>query len=266
SPGSLLDRKPDQTPSGQVRTAGTSMAAAQVAGVAALLRRRRSTLTERAVRNVLMSTTKALQGRWQPEVGFGLVRGSRGSTNGPPGALEWLDGTTPQAYVRTTLTDAGLRALVASLDDANCPDIVVLNREVPDADVELRLGLAAKHVSGPEPVRRSGKRWVYVRFTNRSLVDHAGEVVVFSVDKRGDDYLLDEIGSSGPARPVAPGDFAVVGMGELSMDHDGLLVVVGDRPGELQARQLGSVANALPGDVVHSLVLANAGLGLRRLA
>jgi len=174
SAGSTMDRKPDGSGSGIVFTSGTSMAAAHVAGVAALLKQQHGVLRPRALRNVLMTT--ASNETWQPETGWGLVRGSTDATSGKPSALTWLAKNQSRPYLRSWLGDWGdarrpldeHRGVVAS------PDILIRPQAWAGASLQAQLGLPAKHVPG---VRLSevGSA-VYVRITNRGDLPWTGFV------------------------------------------------------------------------------------------
>jgi len=265
--GSRLDRKPDGTSNpGEVRTSGTSMAAAQVAGLAALLRDRYTALSERAIRNVIVSTARSLDGDWAERTGFGLAQAVAPSDQGAlDGALTWLDdGDEPQPVVRMSLTDRGApRAVPADLQSASCPDLFLREVQVPKADRDLRLGLAAKHRGDLDRLGR-GEHWVYVRVSNRSSrADFVGRVELLAVRSVQGNYRFESLGSTSLASdPIVPGDYRVI---ELSTQvrpvYEGLLVVVGERP-----RAIEGPSPELSWGQLRSMVRTNAHVGLRRLS
>ncbi|MEN0064405.1 MAG: S8 family serine peptidase [Myxococcota bacterium] len=244
SPDSVMDQKPDggARGDGQVLTSGTSMAAAQVAGVAAVLLQQHPGLRPASVRNVLMANgrditrgrsggptdVRALSG-WDRGTGFGRVDWRR--------TLDWLqDGAVP--YLRSTLLDRGEVADRAKLaDGASSPDVFV--RRVAfrgDAvDLQARWGLAARHherLSEDAPDGRT--RMLYVRVSNRGVDDWEGRISAWRiVGDRPDAYEALPLHNLNQATVYA-GGFVVVQGRAIEPNRRTQAIVVGlntDQPG-----------------------------------
>lgn len=215
--GSTLDRKPDGTPpdTGVVRTAGTSMAAAHVAGVAAMLLQAYPQLTPRAVRNVLMTTASGPT--WQPATGWGLVQAEA--------ALDWLD-PQPLGMLRATTFDRGLevpRPIAVDKDGfPHCPDLFL--RPAPTPEEQARFGISFKHVHGAALTSVRG-RFLYLRATNRGALPFLGFAYVHLLFGAEPTRQLGEaIGAFDLYSGVLAGDFLVVPIVDLPGEATGVVV------------------------------------------
>jgi len=214
SPGSTLDRKPDGTDpdDGEALTAGSSMAAAHVAGVVALLRQAAPMLSVRGVKNVLMST--ASNAGWRPRTGWGLVRASTSVPAGErPSALTWLV-SGAAGYLRATLPDLGLPGpRPVDVDDAGlprCPDLFFRYTDA-EPNLQTRFGLTAKHVPGVllAAAGRDDPRVLHVRVTNRGLADYSAVALVFLVTVTDDPDVFRVGGFEERDVEAGPGEFVV---------------------------------------------------------
>ncbi|MBX2796118.1 MAG: S8 family serine peptidase, partial [Myxococcales bacterium] len=231
---STLDRKPDQGLVGEepgaedalALTSGTSMAAAHVAGVAAMVLQGTPGLSPRAVRHVLMATAGGES--WEEPVGHGRVVGHV-PDNRPTSATTWLEsGARP--FLRARLTDRGTELpRSASL---RCPDILLHATPIPPEELQARFGLGAYHldgaVIGDEPT--TGSMWAYVRVGNRGDADWTSLVQVFAIvyDDAGEIVIID--GPQTPEGVVDAGDFVVVETLFAKVPEVGVAVVLGHPP------------------------------------
>ncbi len=263
--GSVLDDKPDGGTfrDGVALTSGTSMAAAQVAGVVARLKEAYPSLSPQAVRNVLMATarrsSKAEDPRsgWDARTGFGLVDGRA--------ALNWIVRGKSAPYVRARLDDPGdpgKRRLGPAEKRArreSSPDIF-LRRGEPElrVDAEVRWTLPARHFDGLSQTVDPGKRaWLYVRVTNRGELVGETPFRVYRIEgadvptvgRTWDGEVVVEGGgfvvSEGVAVEVTRATQAwVVGLGEVDLDlasWDALLEQI-DKTVEMGIRWMGGKA------------------------
>jgi subtilisin family serine protease len=182
APGSVLDigmaggtRDGTAQDDGWLVASGTSAAAAQVAGVAALLLEKHPTLTPAAVRNILENTAvditysaaagpSAASG-WDEATGYGLVNAER--------AVDYLEHGTIDLFIRDTVDDSGA-APTASQELCTSPDIIVQEEKIEDAadvaarDPAVQLGPVAKHRYDLGDRAEDGQdNYVYVRVQNR---------------------------------------------------------------------------------------------------
>lgn len=248
SKGSDLDRKPDGTAvnDGQVRTAGTSMAAAHVAGMAALLAEHvrgrpgaDAPLSPNAMRHVLMATAEDVaagegggpeEGESGPgydaETGYGLVSKR---------AFDWLV-PGPFPFVRASVYDRGdvqvgtERRVVTVGNGQSSPDLVTESRRrdrFPSDDLQTRLGLASRHVSGIGIPAGDAVGAVFVRVSNRGDQAFEGPIRVYEITDGSSDKRQNpaEISVRVPA-----GAFEVVAidLGFTLNPSAGLLVVIGE--------------------------------------
>ncbi|MEM6931222.1 MAG: S8 family serine peptidase, partial [Myxococcota bacterium] len=227
---STLDRKPDGSPpdDGTVLTAGSSMAAAQVAGAAALLRQTVPGLSPVGVKNVLMST--ASNAGWRRRTGWGLVRASATPAAGErPTALTWLE-PGEQPFLRATLSDLGLpgpRAFDVDADGLpSCPDLFFRSVE-DEVNRQTRFGLTAKHVPGVLLAEPSADppRFLYVRVTNRGQDFFGGPASVFTVTASPDGTVFDLVQVEERDVLAGPGELSVWPLGPVP-EADAVLVEV----------------------------------------
>jgi len=209
SVGSALDRKPDggEPDDGWFKAAGTSMAAGQVAGVAALLIESVPGLKWKPASTKNVLTNSARYGEsppWDARVGHGVASAVD--------AMHWLKPEfTPRIRddldPRTPGTDS--------------PDIVLLEPELDDPFRPIRrLDQGFKHLSG-EDLEQSDPngRHVFVRVQNHGRVEDSCRVTLAIVGAGGIDIAGDEVVT------LAPGAFQVVGPFELTERPSGAFLV-----------------------------------------
>lgn len=145
---------------------GTSAAAPQTAGLAALLLQQHPTLSPMAVKNILENSARDVQTgssangdsagpQWDPATGFGLIDGA---------ALNYLRASQFNPYIRDSVMDNGNEPVVADRLWAS-PDIIVRNEPVDDPQEEL--GQTVKHrYDLSDQVEDGQENYVYLRVQN----------------------------------------------------------------------------------------------------
>ncbi|MEN0067882.1 MAG: S8 family serine peptidase [Myxococcota bacterium] len=231
APDSVLDRKPDGTPSdnGTVITSGSSMAAAHVAGVAAILRQAVPVLSARAVKNVLITT--ASNPTWRPRSGWGLVRAATQIAAGDkPTALTWLE-PVAAPFIRSRIDDLGV-ALPRDVDTDSdgfptSPDLFLR-----DDDTQLspntRFGLVAKHITGSRLHASDGARFLYVRVTNRGQQPYSNVATLYVALPTAEVQTVRVVEFDQRDVEVDPGDFVVLPLVELPADARGVIIELAD--------------------------------------
>ncbi|HYL81778.1 MAG TPA: S8 family serine peptidase, partial [Candidatus Acidoferrum sp.] len=184
---------------------GTSAAAPQAAGVAALLLGRYPSLTPMAVKNVLensavdvtsgSSATGDTAGPgWDAATGSGLICGQA--------AIDYLTPGTFDAYIRRG-TGQG-----AALSGAS-PDIIVRTSAVRRPQVVL--GLTVKHRCDLcDPAHDGQDNYIYLRVQNRGALPGRATATVYFAGTPRSWTKLSSIGQL-DIRNLRPGEFRVVG-------------------------------------------------------
>ena len=256
---STLDRKPDGTAvnDGEVWTSGTSMAAAHVAGVAALLLNAHPGLSPRAVRNVLLSSTEH---RWTERTGHGLVHGAT-TESGLVGALSWLQSTATPALRRSYWPSV----VPTALSDFRCPDLVIrMEGRYPRSNQRLAFGDAMLQREIDDVVVSGQRHRIFMRVSNRSTVSlPTQDIVLYKVESSGGRLVLTRLTDSLSSGSLAMGDYRVVASGasvDFALSGATLLGAVG-------SAAMGAV-DALGGEVAGvadlvRLVDAQVGIGIR---
>ena len=199
---STMSRKPDCTPPDdqEVRTSGSSMAAAHAAGIAALVKEAYPAVEGRGLRNAVMS---GAQGPRTPEGGFGMIQWE--------GALDWLEAASGVTgpFFRADLDDDGSGTRSgAQLEALRCPDLVVWPPGIIDY-VASRFGIATKGEAVAESHRTAGIHKVYARLSNRSAAEWNGSVTLYRLFNGTTLPYRSEMVVS-RAETIAPGDFRVL--------------------------------------------------------
>jgi hypothetical protein len=161
---------------------GTSAAAPQVAGMAALLLQQYNNLTPMAVKNILENTARDVQTGtsgngdtaapgWDLATGFGVVDGLA--------AINFLADNQFRPYIRDSVEDNGTEPVTANRLYAS-PDIIVRNEEVDDPQDEL--GQSVKHNNDLcDQVEDGQENYIYLRVQNRgSLAGDCTATVYFT--------------------------------------------------------------------------------------
>jgi hypothetical protein len=150
---------------------GTSAAALQMAGVAALLLQQHNSLTPMAVKNILENSARDVQTGtsangdgadpgWDAATGFGLIDGQA--------AINYLQTNQFSPYIRDNVEDNGTEPVVADRLYAS-PDIIVRNEQVDNPQEEL--GQTAKHnYDLCDQVEDGQDNYVYLRVQNRGTL------------------------------------------------------------------------------------------------
>jgi hypothetical protein len=192
---------------------GTSAAAPQTAGIAALLLQQHPNLTPMAVKNLLENSARDVQTGssangdsagpgWDPASGFGLIDGQA--------AVNYLHDGQFNPYIRDSVMDNGTEPVVADRLWAS-PDIIVRNEQVDDPQEEL--GQTLKHHYDLSDQAEDGQEnYVYLRVQNRGTL---------SGDCTATLYFTDPGMFANPAswtnidqvtiQNLEPGEFRVVG-------------------------------------------------------
>ena len=149
---------------------GTSAAAPQTAGLAALLLQQHPNLKPMAIKNILENSAQDVQTGstspysggdtaapgWDAATGFGLIDGA---------ALNYLRASQFSPYIRDSVMDNGTEPVVANRLSAS-PDIIVRNELVDDPQEEL--GQTVKHrYDLSDQVEDGQENYVYLRVQNR---------------------------------------------------------------------------------------------------
>lgn len=162
-----------QAGDGWVVCSGTSAAAPQTAGIAALLLQQFPTLTPMAVKNILENSARdvdtgstnsypvdsASKG-WDMATGFGLIDGQA--------AINFLQQNTFNAYIRDSVEDNGALNAVADRLYAS-PDVIVRSEKVDYPQDEL--GQSVKHHNDLCDLVEEGQdNYIYLRLQNRGTL------------------------------------------------------------------------------------------------
>lgn len=153
---------------GWVVCSGTSAAAPQSAGMAALLLQQHATLRPMAVKHILENSARDVQTGtsangdtaapgWDAATGFGVIDGHA--------ALHYLQTGRFNAYLRDSIEDNGTEPVVTDRLWAS-PDIIVRTEQVVDPQEEL--GQTVKHrYDLCDPVEDGQDNYIYLRLQNR---------------------------------------------------------------------------------------------------
>ena len=193
--GSVMDEKPEPAgpapDDGAVLASGTSMAAAHVAGLAALLLEQHPDLGPVGVRHVMQSTTRdvasgasggpvprSARDGWDEATGHGVVDAM---------ALAWLD-AGPRPFLRASVLDRGDDRDAAGLQDS--PDVLLRAEEVGALDRQAHLGIVVRHRgdlsdAGPTSLPTVPPAVLYVRVGNRGDAPWTGDVRLYAVPRFG---------------------------------------------------------------------------------
>lgn len=152
---------------------GTSAAAPQIAGVAALLLQQYPNLSPSAVKNILENAARDIQTGhsnsagpdnaapgWDAATGFGLVDGQA--------TLNFLQVGQFNPYIRDSIEDNGTEPVVSNRLWAS-PDIIVRTEEVSDPQEELGQTVKHRHDLSDE-VEDGQDNYVYLRIQNRGTI------------------------------------------------------------------------------------------------
>ncbi len=162
---------------------GTSAAAPQMAGVAALLLQQHNNLTPMAVKNILENSARDVQTGssangdsadpgWDAATGFGLIDGQA--------AINYLQAGKFSPYCRDSVEDNGTEPVIANRLYAS-PDIIVRNEQVDDPQGEL--GQTAKHnYDLCDQVEDGQENYIYLRVQNRGTLTGNCTATVYFTD------------------------------------------------------------------------------------
>ena len=192
---------------------GTSAAAPQAAGMAALLLQRYPGIRPMAVKNILENTAyevatgfsfprQAARPGWDPATGFGLMDGEA--------ALRYLREGAFRPFLRDTIEDNGTEPVIAD-DLSASPDIIVQRESVEHP--RLVFGQSAKHRSNLcNAGEREREKFVYLRIQNRGTLagNVTAEVYLASSKTLGKPASWENIGKLN-IYDLFPGEFRVVG-------------------------------------------------------
>ncbi len=163
---------------------GTSAAAPQTAGLAALLLQRHPGLTPMAIKNILENSARDIQTGssnssgpdtaapgWDPATGFGLIDGQA--------AVNYLQNAFCP-YIRDSIDDSGTEPVFANRLSAS-PDIIVRSEQVDDPQGEL--GQTVKHRYDLCDLVEDGQdNYIYLRVQNRGAVAGNCTATVYFTD------------------------------------------------------------------------------------
>jgi len=193
---------------------GTSAAAPQTAGVAALLLQQHNTLTPMAVKNVLENSARDVQTGtsangdgadpgWDVATGFGLIDGQA--------AINYLQANQFNPYIRDSVEDNGTEPVVAERLYTS-PDIIVRNEQVDDPQEEL--GQTVKHnYDLCDQVEDGQDNYVYLRVQNRGALTGNCTATLYFTDPGmfANPASWTKIVDQLPIQNLLPGEFRVVG-------------------------------------------------------
>jgi subtilisin family serine protease len=217
---------------------GTSAAAPQAAGMAALLLERYPDLKPMAIKNILensaldvktgSSYTHQVAGPgWDAATGFGLINGEA--------ALGYLQEGAFCPFIRDTIEDNGTEP-VAGNNVAISPDIIVQGESVQHP--QQVLGQSAKHRSNLCNLGdRDSEKYVYLRIQNRGSLPGSAtaEVYLAAHNILGKPASWEKIGKL-DIDNLLPGEFRVVGPlvwpAQLPCPVDPHLIAILDSPGD----------------------------------
>ncbi len=216
---------------------GTSAAAPQAAGMAALLLERYPGITPMAVKNILensalevktgsSSTGQVARPGWDAATGFGLINGEA--------ALSYLQQGAFCPFIRDTIEDNGAEPVEANKLSAS-PDIIV--RGEPVQHPRQVLGQSSKHRSDLCNLGDSDReKYVYLRVQNRGALagSATAEVYLAASNTLGNPASWKKIGKLNIDN-LLPGQFQVVGPlvwpAQLPVPAGPHLIAILDSPG-----------------------------------
>jgi subtilisin family serine protease len=217
---------------------GTSAAAPQAAGMAALLLERYPGLRPMAVKNILentalevrtgsSSTDQAAGPGWDAATGFGLINGKA--------ALGYLREGAFCPFIRDTIEDNGAEPMAGN-NLSTSPDIIVRGESVEHP--RHVLGQSAKHRSDLGNLGdRDGEKYVYLRIQNRGALagSATAEVYLSASNTLGKPASWTKIGKL-DIDNLLPGELRVVGPlvwpAQLPRPVGPHLIAILDSPGD----------------------------------
>lgn len=192
---------------------GTSAAAPQTAGIAALLLQQYPNLTPVAVKNILENSARDIQTGssangdnaavgWDAATGFGLIDGQA--------AIDFLHAGQFNAYIRDSIEDNGTEPVVANRLYAS-PDIIVRSEQIIDPQEEIGQTLKHRHDLSDE-VEDGQDNYVYLRIQNRGTITGNCTADVYFTDPGmlANPTNWQNIGQLN-IQNLEPGEFRVVG-------------------------------------------------------
>ncbi len=192
---------------------GTSAAAPQTAGMAALLLEQHPALTPMAVKNILQNSAVDIQNGasangdvadngWDAATGFGLIDGQA--------AIGFLNNGQFNAYIRDSIEDNGAEPVVANRLYTS-PDIIVRSELVADPQDELGQTIKHRHDLSYE-VEDGQENYIYLRVQNRGTItgDCTAAVYFTQPGMFANPASWTNLGNIN-IQNLAPGEFRVVG-------------------------------------------------------